>query len=171
MCPEVPSFCTGGVRLQEISTEKTIAFTVRTTKLTAGILRKMLEMFLDRNNTPKHGKQSIQNLVGQNAGVTNIEVSDNNIKAFERVAKKYNVDFAVQKDKTVEPPKYFVYFKGRDTAILEQAFKEFVKENEKKQNRVSFKEKIQQLGKKMEKEKSQEKTKTREHQRERERTL
>lgn len=128
-------------------------------------------MFLDRKNTPKHGKQSIQNLVGQNAGVTNIEVSDSNIKAFERVAKKYNVDFAVQKDKTVEPPKYLVYFKARDNLVLEQAFKEFVKENEKKQNRVSFKEKIQQLGKKMEKEKSQEQTKTREHQRERERTL
>ncbi len=167
MCPEVLPLCTGGVRLQglqERSTEKTIALTVRTTKLTAKVLKKMLEMFLDRKNHPKHGKQSIKDLVGQNAGVTNIEVSDGNIKAFERIAKKYNVDFAIQKDKTVNPPKYLVYFKARDATVLEQAFKEFVKENEKRQNRVPLKEKLQQFGKKFGKEQNHEKA--REHQRE-----
>lgn len=42
-------------------------------------------------------------------GVSSIEVTDSNIKSFERVARKYNVDFAVKKDRTCEPPKYLVF--------------------------------------------------------------
>lgn len=37
------------------------------------------------------------------------EVMDGNIKSFERVVRKYNIDFAVKKDKTIEPLKYVVF--------------------------------------------------------------
>ena len=43
-----------------------------------------------------HGKMSVKKLVGQGMGASSIEVTDNNIKSFERVARKYNVDFAVK---------------------------------------------------------------------------
>ena len=35
----------------------------------------------------------MKKLVGQGAGAKSIEVTDDNIKTFERVARKYNVDF------------------------------------------------------------------------------
>lgn len=117
-----PKISKGGTRVQEEATQKTIAFAVKTTKLTAGVLKKLIKMYLDsqkqKANQPKHGKISIKELVGQNAGVSNIEVTDGNIKSFERVAKKYNVDFAIKKDKTTEPPRYLVFFKGRDADVL-----------------------------------------------------
>ena len=69
-----------------------------------------------------HGKMSVKKLVGQGMGASSIEVTDNNIKSFERVARKYNVDFAVKKDKTVEPPKYMVFFKSKDADVITQAF-------------------------------------------------
>ena len=72
-----------------------------------------------------HGKQTVEQLVGQGAGVTSIEISDKNIKDFEGIARRYGVDFAVTKDKTTEPPKYIVFFKGRDTDAITQAFKEY----------------------------------------------
>ena len=72
-----------------------------------------------------HGKQTVQQLVGQGAGVSSIEISDKNIKSFEGTARKYGVDFAVTKDKTTTPPKYIVFFKGRDTDAITQAFKEY----------------------------------------------
>ena len=75
-------------------------------------------------------------------GVSSIEVTDGNIRSFERVARKYNVDFAVKKDKTTDPSKYMVFFKGRDADVLAQAFKEFVYGNEKKKGRVSVREKL-----------------------------
>ena len=48
-----------------------------------------------------------------------------NIKAFESTAKKYGIDFALKKDATETPPRYLVFFKGRDADALTAAFKEF----------------------------------------------
>jgi len=159
--------------LQEEATQKTIAFAVKSSKLTADVLKKLIKMYLDnqkqKSNQPKHGKQTVKELVGQNAGVSNIEITDSNIKSFERVAKKYNVDFAVKKDKTTEPPKYLVFFKGRDADVLTQAFKEFVKANEKKQTKVSVREKLAQFREILSKDKNRERT--REHQKDRGQSL
>lgn len=41
------------------------------------------------------------------------------------MARKYGVDFAVKKDRTVQPSKYLVFFKARDADALTAAFKEF----------------------------------------------
>lgn len=50
--------------MQEESTQKTIAFAVKTTKLTAGVLKKLIKMYLDsqkqKANQPKNGKISIK---------------------------------------------------------------------------------------------------------------
>ena len=61
----------------------------------------------------------------QNTGVSNIEITKDNIKAFESTAKKYGIDFALKKDATETPPRYLVFFKGRDADALTAAFKEF----------------------------------------------
>ena len=84
---------------------------------------------VDELNSPDHyagkGKQTVKQLVGQGHGVTNIEISDKNIKSFEGIARKYGVDFAVIKDATDIPPKHLVFFKSRDTDAVAAAFKEY----------------------------------------------
>lgn len=52
-----------------------------------------------------HGKQSIKKLLGQNQGATTAEVAKEDIKEFERLAKKYGVDFAIRKNKAIDPPR------------------------------------------------------------------
>lgn len=89
------------------------------------------------------GKMSVKELVRQNAGASSLEVDKDAIKDFERVMKKYDVDFAVQKDKSLNPPKYVVFFKGRDQDIVERAFKEFVQKHEKKTERPSLRKRLQ----------------------------
>lgn len=79
---------------------------------------------LDRQAIP-HGKQTLKQLMKQNTGVSNIEITKDNIKAFESTAKKYGIDFALKKDATETPPRYLVFFKGRDADALTAAFKEF----------------------------------------------
>ena len=131
--------------MQEEVTNKTIALAIRSSKLTAEVLKKAMQMYLNYRKNKQiahHGKISVKQLVGQNAGASSIEVTDNNIKSFQRVAKKYNVDFAVKKDKTLDPPKYFVFFKGKDADVIAQAFKEFVKVNEKQKGRKSVRTKL-----------------------------
>ena len=131
--------------MQEEVTQKTIALVIKTAKLDANVLKAAMRMYLNHRKQKAqkmHGKTSVKKLVGEGAGVSSIEVTDGNIRSFERVAKKYNVDFAVKKDRTTSPPKYYVFFKGRDADVVAQAFKEFVYGNEKKKGRVSVREKL-----------------------------
>ena len=102
--------------MQDEVNEKTIALYIKTGKLTAQTLQKAMKAILSK------GKKQ---LMKQNAGVSNLEITEVNIKAFEGTAKKYGIDFALKKDATESPPRYLVFFKGRDADVLTAAFKEF----------------------------------------------
>ena len=69
-----------------------------------------------------HGKQSVKDLVGQNQGVSNMEIAKTDLKGFERVTRKYGVDYAIRKDPSQDPPRYIVFFKARDADALTAAF-------------------------------------------------
>lgn len=82
--------------MQEEVTQKTIALVIKTAKLDASVLKAAMKMYLNHHKQKAqgtHGKTSVKKLVGDGVGVSSIEVTDGNIKSFERVAKKYNVDF------------------------------------------------------------------------------
>ena len=107
--------------MQEEMERKAVAISVKAGKLTADLLKKAItkalaEMEKSQKN-PKiyRGKQSVNHLVRQGAGVSNIEVTDGNIKSFERVARKYGVDFALKKD-TTSPLSGVLQVKGRGRA-------------------------------------------------------
>ena len=117
--------------MQDEVNEKVVALSIKGAKLTAEMLQKAMKEVLsqvkkevDKQAIP-HGKQSLRQLMKQNAGVSNIEITDGNIKAFESTAKKYGIDYALKKDATETPPRYLVFFKGRDADVLTAAFKEF----------------------------------------------
>ena len=103
--------------MQEEVTQKTIALSMKTGKLTAQALQAALKKYLQhRAKGPKlhHGKQSLKQLKAHGAALTNIEVTEANIGAFKPCAKKYGVDFTLRKDKTTQPPHYIVIFKAKD---------------------------------------------------------
>ena len=117
--------------MQDEVNEKVVALSIKGAKLTAEMLQKAMKEVLsqvkkevDKQAIP-HGKQTLRQLMKQNAGVSNIEITDGNIKAFESTAKKYGIDYALKKDATETPPRYLVFFKGRDADVLTAAFKEF----------------------------------------------
>ena len=66
-------------------------------------------------------------------GVSNIEITDANIKVFESTAKKYGIDFALKK----ADDRYLVFFKGRDADVLTAAFREFSKKKLDKERKPS----------------------------------
>ena len=129
--------------MQEEANEKTIALYIKTGKLTAQQLQKAMKALLaqmkkqhDKQKIP-HGKQTLKQLMKQNADVSNIEITKDNIKAFESTAKKYGIDFALKKDSTETPPRYLVFFKGRDADVLTAAFREFSKKKLDKERKPS----------------------------------
>ena len=117
------------------------------------LLKKALDKFVQeiekaqkQMQQPKtyRGKQSIKHLMSQNAAISNIEVTDGNIKSFERTASKYGLDFALKKDVSVEPPSYLVFFKGRDVDVMTAAFKEFSAKTVKQKEQPSIRHKLDQ---------------------------
>ena len=113
--------------MQEEVTQKTIALSMKTGKLTAQALQAALKKYLQhRAKGPKlhHGRQSLKQLKAHGASLTNIEVTEANIGAFKPCAKKYGVDFAVRKDKSVDPPRFLVFVRSKDADALDAICKE-----------------------------------------------
>ena len=116
--------------MQEEITQKVIALSVKmskeTARLTEAALKKAFQAFLDGKKNPqiRHGKQTMRQLARQNTGISNIEITKDNIKGFERTAKKYGLDYSLKKIPG-EQPQYLVFFKGRDLDVMTSAFREF----------------------------------------------
>lgn len=93
---------------------------------------KEKKMQRSRDDPVKHrGNQTVRQLVGQNQGVSNIEITDSSIKEFEKIARKYGVDYAVKKDRSSSPQKYLIFFKARDADALTAAFIEYTNKKER----------------------------------------
>lgn len=138
--------------MQEEVEQRTVTLAISTSKMTANVLKSAISKYLAYRKEKARegpvkpcGKQSVKQLVGQNQGVTNIEITDKNIKDFERIARKYGVDFALKKDKTGEIPKYLVFFKARDADALTAAFKEYTAKTDRKKERPSVLQKLRKF--------------------------
>ena len=139
--------------MQDEVNTKVVAIMIKGGKISAEVLKKALDKFVQeiekaqkQMQQPKtyRGKQSIKHLMSQNAAISNIEVTDGNIKSFERTASKYGLDFALKKDVSVEPPSYLVFFKGRDVDVMTAAFKEFSAKTVKQKEQPSIRHKLDQ---------------------------
>ena len=134
--------------MQEQVTQKTKALTIKTAKISGTALqaamRQFLKMYRKQRDTPKHGKQTLKQLMRHGTCVSNIEITDANIKAFSQTAKKYGIDFALKKDTSGEIPRYLVFFKGRDADVITAAFREFSAKNLEKEKKPSIRKELDQ---------------------------
>lgn len=132
--------------MQEEIEHKTVNFAISTTKLSARTLLRGTQFFLRQyDKYASQGKQSMKRLMQQNRGVTNVEIQKTGIKDFDRYAKRYHIDYAIQKDLSCTPPRYMIYFKAQDTDALSAAFKEYSASVLDKSKRPSVLAKLQEL--------------------------
>ena len=99
----------------------------------------------EKSQCEKSGKQSIKSLQKSGAQITNIVVTDNNIKSFDRVARKYGIDYSLKKVEQEGKTEYLVFFKARDVDVMTAAFKEYTSETLKKQKRESVRQKLEKV--------------------------
>ena len=167
--------------MQDEVNEKTVSLCIRCGKVTANLLKAAMKKALtkmeqekqklqgqkqpkqDKEDKTYKGKQSMDKLMKQNVQLSNIEITDGNIKSFERVAKKYSIDFSLKKDMTADPPRYYVFFKARDADVMTAAFKEYTGQSLNKDKKPSVRKKLQQaISKSLKKHRELEKTKGKE---------
>ena len=125
-----------------------MALAINGTKLTGRMVRAAIAQYLTHRRAAKcqnvipHGKQTVKQLIGQNQGVSNFELTDPSIRDFDRIARKYGVDYAIKRDKANDPPRFLIFFKSRDADALTAAMQEFTAKKIKKAERPSVLEKL-----------------------------
>ena len=160
--------------MQEEVESRTVALTISTAKLTGRLFKAAVAKYLDYRKTKQreepaipHGKQTVKQLIGQNQGVSTIESNDPHIKNFERIARKYGVDYAIKKVKDdTGKHKYVIFFKARDADALTQAFTEYTRKSAEREKKLSVLQKLHDIGAKMQN-KVLERTKTKQRSAER----
>ena len=137
--------------MQDEVNEKTMALCIKGGKISAQILKAALTKLLAEiekkmggQNRCKRGKQSIKSLQQSGSQLTNIVVTDNNIKSFDRVARKYGIDYSLKKAEKEGKTEYLVFFKAKDVDVMTAAFKEYTGVSLKKEQRQSIRKKLEQ---------------------------
>ena len=104
-------------------------------------LSKLIQEYQKRQHTAPSGKMTVKQLAAQNKGMQSIEVTNDNIGSFNRVAQKYGIDFAPFKVKGEN--RYLVFFKSGDMDAMTAAFKEYTAKQLDKEKRPSVLAKLQ----------------------------
>ena len=111
-----------------------------TARCLAKLMRASMQKIHAAKNAPIEGKQSVKEL-SRGGKLENVEITNDNIKAFDPIARKYGINYALQKDNSETPPKWLVFFQSKDTATMTAAFKEFsAKTLNKSKSKSSVKE-------------------------------
>lgn len=115
--------------MQEDIERRTIAISVNAAKLStktlakalAAVVRKIQKEY-QKAQTPQ-GRQSVKKLMNHRVS-TNALPLDGETKLFDRVARKYNVDYAFHK---TGPRKYLLFFKAGQADAITACFSEYTK--------------------------------------------
>lgn len=166
--------------MQEEMNEKTVSLIIRGTKVTAVVLKDAMKMFLRQTSNRESngrdgkgtsekqkqvsqtGKTSLRKMMKEGSELSNIEISDENIKSFEKIARKYSMQFSLMKDKSHDPPRYLVFFKARDVNVMQAAFREYTGVTLNRKTRPSIRKKLQNVIAQQRKAKHREREKTHE---------
>lgn len=115
--------------MQEDIERRTVALSVNATKLTGRTLAKVLAAALrqiqkghQQRQTPQ-GRQSVKKLMNHGVSTNSLDLSGDT-KLFDRVARKYNVDYAFHK---TGPDKYLLFFKAGQADAITACFGEYTK--------------------------------------------
>jgi len=145
--------------MQEEVENRVVNLAVTTTKLELRTLVSGIKAYLRYVEQKKRdasyvddavrGKQTVKELVKKDQGVTSIPIGDGRLKDFDHIARKYGVDYAVIKDKSETPVKYTVFFKARDTDVLNEIVKDYAAKELLRKERPSVRVMLKELREKL----------------------
>lgn len=112
-----------------------------------------------RGQQVPHGKQSVRKLMAHGTATNSIELSGD-AKSFDRVARKWNVDYAFYK---TGPDKYLLFFKAGQADAITACFERYSRRllEQSKSSRIPIREQLKKAAEQLVKEppKTQERTK------------
>ena len=116
--------------VQEEINHKQVALMQKGAKVTWALLLKAMRAYKQHqknkqtNPTIPQGKMTVQELAKKGQGMTALDLDNKDLKNFDKVMKKYGVDYAIMTDKKTSPPTHTIFFKGKDADAINKAFDE-----------------------------------------------
>lgn len=152
--------------IDEDVSRRTIALTVKASRLTARglayILRAVGRQIAKRHRAKQtpHGRQSVKKLMAHGAATNSIELAGAP-EQFDRVARKWNVDYAFYK---TGPDKYLLFFKTGQADAMTACFSEYSRKvlDKSKSRRVPIREQLKRAADQLAKEKPRQKERVKE---------
>lgn len=114
--------------MQEDIENRSVVLTTNAVKMTgkvlAALMRAALRQMEKSRNTIKPGKQSYKRLA-KSGSLSNVEITNDNIKAFDPVAREFGISYSLKRDDSHDPPRWLVFFRAKDEDAMIAAFKKF----------------------------------------------
>lgn len=103
-----------------------------------------------RGRQVPHGKQSVRKLMAHGTATNSIELSGD-AKSFDRVARKWNVDYAFYK---TGPDKYLLFFKAGQADAITACFERYSRRllEQSKSSRIPIREQLKKAAEQLVKE-------------------
>ena len=156
----------GGIWLvDEDISRRTIAVSIKASKLTArglacvlGAIARKIAKNHRAKQTP-HGRQTVGQLMGHGAATNSIEVEAPAL--FDRVARKWNVDYAFYK---TGPDKYLLFFKAGQADAMTACFSEYSRKvlNKSKSRHIPIRVQLKWAGDQLTREKPKQRERVKE---------
>ncbi len=128
--------------MQEQANEKTVGLVCRSVRMSASTFMRLCDRYLRHRRMVVHDKKisrrydpakqkinqakriKVKELVKEGTGVSSVEIKDEKIRQFEKLARRNGVRYAIKKDKSTTPPTFIVFFKAKDGEMIDRTMKE-----------------------------------------------
>ena len=135
--------------MQEEVEQKTITLAVNAAKFTGRVLKEAISRHVQNTKTSKRDKSSVKSgrvtmrqLQKQYGDLRSVTIDDENTRQFERIARKYHVQYKVYR---CEKGKYQIFFKSPNAEAMNAAFEELLKTKMRKTDREPITQTLQKL--------------------------
>ncbi len=137
--------------MQEEVENRTLTLLVGCTRFTGRTMMRAIERYLAHRraaeNDPvvRKGRQSVRALIQQGQPLAQEEMRDPDLRQFDRLARKYGVQYAVQKVEGLSPPQYRIFFQARDAGALTAVFQAYTNQKVRQASKPSVLEKLKKI--------------------------
>ena len=119
--------------MQDEVNERTVALSVSGGRMTAQAMAGAMRAYLDHRSRPKaarepsdpQGPTTMRRLVKEGAQLESAALEQGGALGFARVAARYRVGYTLMRDRSSEDGRWIVFFKAKDAAGIEAAFRDY----------------------------------------------
>lgn len=108
-----------------------------------GFVEKQKRVILSAGSTNKSAPNKevagkivkVKDLRKDGSQVEYVDMGNDELKNFRKYARKYGVTYSMEKNKATDPPTYLIYFKAKDSTLINKAISEYVSDTLKGKNK------------------------------------